>query len=288
MGPADAAAAADSRPVFVGSSGPGSLPRRTHGPVAALRGEHVDPRHRNRIGTFGRGGQDDDFSARRKLAPVLKELAPEGTVPGSTAAPRAITPGALDECRGEHHVQAAGKRNGPCGSPPAGGPGRTARLLRGLARPALCGVAFMPGRGGAGLVSRPPAAGIAGRPWPRRCACCWPSAARGWCSRPGRAPREAVLPAAQLTWPIAATAGSGNAHRKTDAQSMGAFVNQMSTNFDGFVDMAVHGPRRFYLDRSLRIALQTPVVRVPFDVISSLLSMTPSKRPRPVAPAGHS
>jgi hypothetical protein len=83
-------------------------------------------------------------------------------------------------------------------------------------------------------------------------------------------------------------AGSGNVHRKTDAQSMGAFVNQMSTNFDGFVDMAVHGPRRFYLDRSLRIALQTPVVRVPFDVISSLLSMPPSKRPRPVAPAGHS
>jgi hypothetical protein len=27
------------------------------------------------------------FRARRKLAPVLKELAPEGTVPGSRAAP---------------------------------------------------------------------------------------------------------------------------------------------------------------------------------------------------------
>jgi hypothetical protein len=36
-------------------------------------------------------------------------------------------------------------------------------------------------------------------------------------------------------------AGSGNVHRKTDAQSMGAFVNQMSTNFDGFVDMPCTG-----------------------------------------------
>ena len=49
----------------------------------------------------------------------------------------------------------------------------------------------------------------------------------------------------------------------------------MSTNFDGIVGLAVRGPRRFYLDRNLRLALQTPLVRVPVDVISSLLSITP-------------
>jgi hypothetical protein len=82
--------------------------------------------------------------------------------------------------------------------------------------------------------------------------------------------------------------GPGNAHRKADVQSVTALVDQVSTKFDGFVDLAVHGPRRFYLDRSLRTALQTGVVRVPVDVVSSLLSMTPHKHPRPSSPAGRS
>ena len=82
--------------------------------------------------------------------------------------------------------------------------------------------------------------------------------------------------------------GVGNAHRKADARSMNAMVSRMSTNFDGIVDLAVRGPRRFYLDRNLRLALQTPMVRVPVDVISSLLSITPQKRPRPASPAGPS
>ena len=69
---------------------------------------------------------------------------------------------------------------------------------------------------------------------------------------------------------------------------MTALVDQVSTQLDGFVDLAVQAPRRLYLDRSLRLALQTPVVRVPADVISSLLSMPLPKRPRPASAGGHS
>jgi hypothetical protein len=82
--------------------------------------------------------------------------------------------------------------------------------------------------------------------------------------------------------------GPAGARRKADMRSMNALVDQVSTKFDGFVDLAVQGPWRFYLDRGLRAALQTPVVRVPVDVVSSLLSMTPQKRPRPSPAAGRS
>ncbi len=65
---------------------------------------------------------------------------------------------------------------------------------------------------------------------------------------------------------------------------MTELVGRVSTKFDGIVNLAVKAPRRLYLDRNLRLALQTPVVRVPMDVLSSLLSMTSQKHPRP-APA---
>jgi hypothetical protein len=82
--------------------------------------------------------------------------------------------------------------------------------------------------------------------------------------------------------------GVGGAHRKADVRSMTELVGQMSTKFDGMVDLAVKAPRRYYVDRNLRIALQTPVVRVPLDIVSSLLSMGSQKHPRPVQPANHS
>jgi hypothetical protein len=80
----------------------------------------------------------------------------------------------------------------------------------------------------------------------------------------------------------------GSAPRKADVRSMAELVGRMSTKVDGMVDLAVKAPRRFYLERNLRLALQTPVVRVPVDVVSSLLSMGSQKRPRPASSAGHS
>ncbi len=68
---------------------------------------------------------------------------------------------------------------------------------------------------------------------------------------------------------------------------MAELVDRVSTKFDGIVDLAVGAPRWFYLDRNLRLALQTPLVRVPVDVVSSLLSMG-SKHPRPAPSTGHS
>ena len=62
---------------------------------------------------------------------------------------------------------------------------------------------------------------------------------------------------------------------------MTELVDQVSTKFDGIVGLAVESPRRFYLDRNVRLALQTPLIRVPVDVVSSLLSMTSQKHPRP-------
>jgi hypothetical protein len=84
------------------------------------------------------------------------------------------------------------------------------------------------------------------------------------------------------------TPGLGKAHRKADVRSMTELVGQMSSKFDGFVDSAVKAPRRYYLDRNLRLALQMPVVRVPMDIVSSLLSMGSQKHPRPVPPTDHS
>ena len=77
----------------------------------------------------------------------------------------------------------------------------------------------------------------------------------------------------------------GSVPRKADVRSMAELVGRMSTKVDGMVDLAVKAPRRFYLERNLRLALQTPVVRVPVDVVSSLLSMGSQKRPRPASSA---
>jgi hypothetical protein len=82
--------------------------------------------------------------------------------------------------------------------------------------------------------------------------------------------------------------GVGGSHRKGDVRSMTELVGQMSTKFDGMVDLAVKAPRRYYLDRNLRLAMQTPVVRVPWDIVSSLLSMGSQKHPRTARPANHS
>ena len=76
------------------------------------------------------------------------------------------------------------------------------------------------------------------------------------------------------------------APRKIDVRSMTKLVGQVTAQFDGMVNLAVTGPRRIYLDRNLRIALETPMVRVPLDVVSSLLSMGSQKHPQHLPPAG--
>jgi len=76
------------------------------------------------------------------------------------------------------------------------------------------------------------------------------------------------------------------AQRKIDVRSMSKLVNQVTAQFDGMVNLAVTSPQRLYVDRNLRMALKTPMVRVPLDVVSSLLSMGSQKRPPHVPPAG--
>jgi hypothetical protein len=138
-----------------------------------------------------------------------------------------------------------------------------------------------------------------------------PSAGNRWLRGATVAAAACLLLAIGVTWmatktsPDAGSAGSGSAgnagylarrgvpvvgdaHRKADVRSMTELVGRMSTKFDGFVDLAVKAPRQYYLERNLRLALQTPVVRVPVDILSSLLSMGSQKHPRPVRSTDHS
>jgi len=78
--------------------------------------------------------------------------------------------------------------------------------------------------------------------------------------------------------------GVANAPQKVDVREMRELVEQLTARVDGAVHFAVKAPRWACLDRNVRRALGTPLVSVPCDVLSSLLSMPPPKHPR--VPAG--
>lgn len=73
--------------------------------------------------------------------------------------------------------------------------------------------------------------------------------------------------------------------RKTSIGIISELANRVTTKTDTMVDSAVKDQRWACLDQDARAVLKTPTARLPFDVVSGLLSMQRQKRSQ--GPSSH-
>ena len=71
---------------------------------------------------------------------------------------------------------------------------------------------------------------------------------------------------------------------KAGLGNMAELVGRVAAKTDAMMDAAVKAPRWAYLEQDARSVLEMPAVRLPFDVVSSLLSVPRKDRPRGPAP----
>ena len=100
-----------------------------------------------------------------------------------------------------------------------------------------------------------------------------------------------LLIAACVAWRVIGGVGDGGAPRIAGVQrasigSMTGLADEVVAKTGATVDAAMKAQRWAYLDQDVQIALEMPAARLPFDVVSSLLSVPrrtdariPSSRP---------